>query len=48
MQDEVCHAIADVNGMANESLLFAVDDLDMLPNLDCVLCILHPHQAVKW
>ena len=43
LKDDVCHAIADVNGMANESLLFAVDDLDPFSDLDCVLWILNPH-----
>ena len=47
LRDDVHHAITDVNGVTDETLLFAFDDLDLVSDLDSVLRISKSHRAAK-
>ena len=37
VQYDLCCAIANVNDIADETLLFAINNFDLMSNLDCVL-----------
>ena len=43
LRDDVHHAITNVDGVTDETLLFAFDDLDLVSDLDSVLRISKSH-----